>query len=236
MTISEKEASAETIRDKKSGLWYRPDMGELFVINEQNQYKTLEFEDRTVMDVGAHIGCFTDLAIKCGAKHIWAYEPTKESFDLLEKNLSTRMELATIHNSALIGGEDETVDFYLSKKYPTCHTHMPVRGREKVTVDAMNFWDRVDLHQPQILKIDVEGGEYDFMFQQEVPDFVEQIAIELHLGKKGYKDLGIKTAKLFGDWHYHTSFRFSWHITTLILHRNKKGKGIVKERIEELGL
>tara|TARA_R110002020_G_scaffold153432_3_gene332835 strand:+ start:180 stop:890 length:711 start_codon:yes stop_codon:yes gene_type:complete len=236
MTISEKEASAETVLDKDSGLWYRPDLGELFVIKEQTQYKALEFEDKTVMDVGAHIGCFTSLAIKQGAKHVWAYEPTKESFDILSRNLLSRHMWSTLYNTALIGGSEDSVDFYLSKKYPTCHTHMPVRGREKVTVDAMNFWERVDLHKPDVLKIDVEGGEYDFIFQKEIPDFVEQIAIELHLGKKGYRELGIKTAKLFGDWHYHTSFRFSWHITTLILHRNKQGKGTVKERIEELEL
>jgi FkbM family methyltransferase len=236
MTISEKEASAETVLDKDSGLWYRPDLGELFVIKEQTQYKALEFEDKTVMDVGAHIGCFTSLAIKQGAKHVWAYEPTKESFDILSRNLLSRHMWSTLYNTALIGGSEDSVDFYLSKKYPTCHTHMPVRGREKVTVDAMSFWERVDLHKPDVLKIDVEGGEYDFIFQKEIPDFVEQIAIELHLGKKGYRELGIKTAKLFGDWHYHTSFRFSWHITTLILHRNKQGKGIVKERIEELDL
>lgn len=236
MTISEKEASAETVFDKKSGLWYRPELGELFVIGEQTQYKSLDFDNKTVMDVGAHIGCFADLAIKYGAKHVWCYEPTRESFELLEKNLSTRMQWAQLYNSALTGNKEDTVDFYLSKKYPTCHTHMPVRGREKVTVDAMNFWDRVELREPQILKVDVEGGEYDFIFQKEIPDYVEQIAIELHLGKKGYRDLGIKTAKLFSDWHYHASFRFSWHITTLILHRSKEGKGIVKERIEELDL
>jgi len=85
MTISEKEASAETVFDKKSGLWYRPELGELFVIGEQTQYKSLDFDNKTVMDVGAHIGCFADVAIKYGAKHVWCYEPTRESFELLGK-------------------------------------------------------------------------------------------------------------------------------------------------------
>ena len=221
--------------DKKSGLWYRPDLGELFVINEQKQYKGLDFKGKTVMDVGAHIGCFANLALKNNVRYVWAYEPNRESFELLEENTSDNNE-TTRYNCALIGGSEETVDFYLSKRFPSCHTHMPVRGREKTTVLAMNFWERVNFHKPDILKIDVEGGEYDFIFQNEIPDFVEQVAIELHLGKKGYRELGIKAAKLFGDWHYHALFRFSWHITTLVLHRNKEGRGLVKERIEELGL
>ena len=113
---------------------------------------------------------------------------------------------------------------------------MPVKGRQKLTVDAANFWKKVKEHKPQVLKVDVEGGEYDFMFQEDMPDYVEQIAIELHLGKKGYRELGVDVAKLFNDWHYHNKFRFSWHITTLVLHRKKEGLGLVKDKLKELGL
>ena len=251
-----RESEAEVVWDENSELFYRPDLGELFVINEQKQYKGLDFEGKTVMDVGAHIGCFTDLALKNGAEHVWAYEPMEESYALLVMNTFGELALriktdffsdkelrelslndnATTYNCALIGTNEPFVDFYLSKKYPSCHTHIPVKGREQIRVRARNFWERLYFHKPQILKIDVEGGEYDFIFLETIPDYVEQIAIELHLGKKGYKELGIKAAKLFGDWHYHSLFRFSWHITTLVLHRNKEGRGLVKERIEELDL
>ena len=220
--------------DEKSGLHYRPELGELFVIKEQSQYKKLDFKGKTVMDVGAHIGCFTDLALKNEARHVWAYEPTPQSFELLGININC--EEVTQYNRALTGNFEPTVDFYLSKKYPTCHTHMPVRGREKITVQANNFWERLKKHSPDILKVDVEGGEYDFMFQEEIPECVEQIAIELHLGKKGYRELGVKVAHLFDNWHYHTKFRFSWHITTLLLHRTKEGLGVVKDRLKELEL
>lgn len=228
------EQHAEITLDKESGLFYRPDLGELFVIHEQPQYSKLDFKGKTVMDVGGHIGCFTDLALKNGAKHVWAYEPTPESYALMVRNVSNNK--TSLYNSALTGNNESTVDFYLSKSYPTCHTHMPVKGREKLTVDADNFWEKLKEHKPQILKVDVEGGEYDFMFQEKVPAYVEQIAIELHLGKKGYRELGIEVAKLFNDWNYHTKFRFSWHITTLILHREKEGLGLVKDKLQELGL
>jgi len=263
---STKESEAKVVLDEKSKLFYRPDLGELFVIDEQKQYKGLDFKGKTVMDVGAHIGCFTDLALKNGAEYVWAYEPTEESYALLIMNtfnekvptlmptetLALRMKTnffsekelrelslnnkVTTYNCALIGTDEKFVDFYLSKKYPSCHTHIPVKGREQIRVRARNFWERVSLHKPEILKIDVEGGEYDFIFLETIPDYVEQVAIELHLGKKGFRELGIKAAKLFGDWQYHSLFRFSWHITTLVLHRNKKGRGLVKERIEELDL
>ena len=228
------EQEAKINMDEKSGLWYRPELGELFVINEQSQYSKLNFKDKTVMDVGAHIGCFTDLALKNGAKHVYAYEPTPESFALMVMNVNN--DKTSLYNSALTGHDDIETDFYLSKTYPTCHTHIPVKNREVMTVQAENFWQKLNIHKPQVLKVDIEGGEYNFMFQKEIPDYVEQVAIELHLGKKGYRELGLALARKFNDWHYHTKFRFSWHITTLILHRTKPGLGLVKDKMKELKL
>ena len=233
-TTSEREQVAEIVKDETSGLFYRPDLGELFVIKEMTQYAKLDFNDKVVMDVGGHIGCFTDLALKNGAKHVYTYEPTPESFEVMEKNVSN--EKTTLFNTALVGDSRDSVDFYLSKKYPTCHTHMPVKGREKLTVNAENFWTKLKEHKPEVLKVDVEGGEYDFIFQEEMPDYVEQVAIELHLGKIGYKELGIQATRLFNEWNYHTKFRYSWHITTLILHRTAPGLGLVKDKLEELGV
>ena len=224
--------------DKKTGLKYRPDLGELHVIREQSQYQKLDFEGRTVMDVGANIGSFVHLAGTQGAKMIWAYEPMPPTFDLLAANVS-KMANDTCNfecnKVALTGGQKPRVNFYLSKTYPSCHTTVPVRGREQISVDARNFWDTLHQNRPQILKVDIEGGEYDFMFEEKLPPYVEQLAIELHMKNKAQQELAKKLTLQFEEWHSHRKFRFNWHVTTLVLHRHKESElGRVREWISSL--
>jgi len=229
--------------DKKTGLYYRPDMGELFVIREQTQYKTLDFKGRTVMDVGANIGSFVHLAKENGAKAIWAYEPMPSTYRMLRVNCAKYLDVSE-KNQALIGGTKRKVDFYLSKRFPAAHTIIPVRGRKHVSVKASNFWDALLEVKPDIVKIDVEGGEYSFMFENSgpafsldaMPDFVEQVAIELHMRNEKQIKLAKEVAHLFDEWWCHRKFRFNWHITTLVLHRTKESElGTVENYLALLG-
>ncbi|MAG59256.1 hypothetical protein CMO96_00480 [Candidatus Woesebacteria bacterium] len=219
--------------DSKTRLFYRPECGELFVIKEQPQYKALDFTNKSVMDVGANIGSFIYLAKKGGAKIIWAYEPTPSTYRILRMNVEALEDLncrIMTKDLALVGGTKQEVQFYLSKKYPSCHTTVPVRGRDRITVEADNFWDAVHDNRPDIIKIDVEGGEYDFMFEDTMPPCVEQIAIELHMKNKKQIELAKQVVHLFGDWHCHRKFKFNWHVTTMVAHRDKPSDfGLVKD-------
>ena len=169
---------------------------------------------------------------------IWAYEPMPPTFDLLAANVS-KMANDTCNfecnKVALTGGQKPRVNFYLSKTYPSCHTTVPVRGREQISVDARNFWDTLHQNRPQILKVDIEGGEYDFMFEEKLPPYVEQLAIELHMKNKAQQELAKKLTLQFEEWHSHRKFRFNWHVTTLVLHRHKESElGRVREWISSL--
>lgn len=230
------------LKDHKTNMWYRPEKGELHVLREQSQYKNLDFKDKKVMDVGANIGAFCHLALTNGAAEIEAYEPTPETFDLLTHNMdhlfnSPEEKLdpktkCTIENVALVNEpKEETIDFYLSKKFPSCHTTVPVRGREVIQVRCLDFWKQLDDFKPDILKIDIEGGEYNLFLENKraIPDYIEQIAIELHMSKKGQKDQACQIATLLENWHVHRKFRFNWHVTTLVLHRTKNNLGTVKQ-------
>jgi FkbM family methyltransferase len=222
-------------QDPKTGLWYRPSCGELFVIKEQTQYKNLDFKGKTVMDVGANIGSFVHLAKSNGAKAIFAYEPTPSTYLVLQINNYETRPCATTWNVALIGGDEIEVDLFLSKKYPSCHTTVPVRGRERTTVIAKNFWDVLNEIRPEVLKIDIEGAEYDFIFKERMPSFVEQIAMELHMKNKKQIELSKQVVKLFSDWHCQKPFKFNWHITTIVAHRNKPSElGSMGDQLREL--
>ena len=66
----------------------------------------------TVLDVGAHIGVFSRYALSEGVKHVIAYEPEPDNYNLLSKNLkqsNTSCSGLTIelHSRAVISSNDE---------------------------------------------------------------------------------------------------------------------------------
>tara|TARA_R110002012_G_scaffold63798_2_gene167786 strand:+ start:681 stop:1364 length:684 start_codon:yes stop_codon:yes gene_type:complete len=214
-------------KDNKTGLYYRPEKKELFIIREQPQYKTLTFKDKRFMDVGANIGAVSYMALKGGASAIIGYEPMPDTFEVLKMNMENK---ATILNKALVGDNKQFISFYLHKKYPSCHTTVPVKGRDKIDVGCLNFWNELNNFKPQVIKMDIEGAEYDFMLQNNFPDYVEQFAIELHMKNEKQKQMAIQIVKKFDNWYVHRKFKFNWHVTTMVIKKNEPSEfGLVKD-------
>lgn len=216
-------------QDLKSGLWYRPILKEDYIIKEQNQY-ALDFKNRIFMDVGANIGSTSRMAISKGAISAHCFECHPDTFEVLEKNKVTEMVL---YNVALMNDGIDKIDFYVSNKYSGDSSVIPSKNRQIISVPVLPFWKELERIKPSVLKIDIEGAEYSFM-DKELPEYVEEFAIELHLRKNEDKEKAVKIAELFENWHYHRAFRFNWYITTLVLSRNRPGKGLVKNRLIEL--
>lgn len=221
-----------TTYNDTAGLWYRPDAGEQYILNEQSFYSPMDVKGREVMDVGANIGSFAVKALKAEAKWVYCYEPFPETFDVLRRN---RKESMSLFNAALVGDDRKTVDLYLSKRFPAAHSTVPRRGREKITVPAINFRAELDTIKPTALKIDCEGTEYEFGLEN-LPDYVEEVGMELHLFNKDMAKQAIKLAHAFQDWNYHRRFRFNWNTTMLIVSRSRPGKGVVRDLLKEHGV
>jgi FkbM family methyltransferase len=220
------------IQDATTGVWYRPEAGELHILDEQSYYSPMDVKGREVMDIGANIGSFARKALGAGAKWVYCYEPFPETFDVLKRNQQERMSL---HHCAVVGDNRTEVDLYLSKRFPAAHSTVPRRGREKVTVPAVNFRKELDALKPTALKIDCEGTEYEFGLEN-LPDYVEEVGMELHLFNKPMAKQAIALAHAFQDWNYHRRFRFNWNTTMLIVSRSRPGKGVVRDLLKEHGV
>lgn len=217
-------------RHVTSGLWIREDpfFGDEGVIKEQlPQYGRLHFQHEIVMDVGSDFGAFANFALSRGASKVVCYEPFEESFSLLTKNHGEDPRVVR-HNFA-VTQEVGFVDFYLSNHYPSCHTTLPVRGRERISVPTLSFREELALFEPTLLKVDIEGGEYAILTEP-LPSSIQQAAIEFHLRGHGAKEKILKVIEdVFLDWYLVNSIRFTWNVTTPIFSKGPPNGQAIKD-------
>lgn len=162
---------------------------DMYIIRElESCYGALKFDGRNVLDIGGHIGLFANYALLRGAKKVFSYEPEPNNFSYLVKNSRNKSIYPT--GAAVTGCNEKTLDFYVNKyKNKGLHSLYVTRGRDKIVVNAVNFYDILAKNNPSVLKIDIEGGEYYlFNYNKTIPKYITQIAIELHLTKKHWRE------------------------------------------------
>lgn len=177
---------------KKTGLTYRPNTSDVGMINDcVNNYTGLDLQPGDVVfDLGANIGGFVNECVRHGVQNVYAWEPDPFNYALLEHNAKSAQYLhksvtrvQTIER-AVVNDPDENDVTFVIKDNPngacsgTVNENAPKQWLRQ-TVKTSYFWDWIDNIEPNILKIDIEGGEYDLM-DRPFPEFVEQVAFELH--------------------------------------------------------
>jgi len=172
---------------EKSGLYYRQETDDISIIGEQRLYRKLFEEagaDDVVLDIGAHIGIVTCMLAPM-VKQVVSVEPDTDNIRVLEKNVTeNHFENVKIYKGAAsIEGGQRT--FYLNKGKGKCmHSLVPFRGRVPVTVDSWSVKELCDTWKPTLVKVDIEGGEYELApVITELPDYVRAVILEIHLNR-----------------------------------------------------
>ena len=154
------------VKDVKAKV--REDTSDEFVVNEVirgNEYRKLKLQPSdVVLDFGLNIGMFTIQTFKRGVKEVHSFEPDLENFNLATdncklNNLDTSIQL---NNAAVVGNHDATRNFSINtKKNKGAHSLVAKRGRDTITVNAENINDIMKRVNPTVIKMDIEGGEYE---------------------------------------------------------------------------
>lgn len=146
--------------------------GDILNIFKKNEYSFLPVKDKEVVDIGANIGDSAIYFANNGAKHVIAVEPDRVCYDYAVENIATNgyskkieLILAACGSKDMFASENDLQFFTLNaliKKYCSC---------------------------PEILKIDCEGCEYDFLLNASFTDLSKfsHIQIEYHFGYKNLK-------------------------------------------------
>jgi FkbM family methyltransferase len=139
-----------------------------------------------ILDLGAHIGLFAEMALEhCPGAKVACVEASPVNYAWLRDH---GPDVKKIFGA--ISGSDEPVELWQKSgwKQSVNSRHFPTWGGrrgetgppERVTVPGVNFRKLLYELDPQLIKCDIEGGEY-FLDWTDLPPAVQCISIELHL-------------------------------------------------------
>jgi len=176
--------------DKKSGLLYRPHTTDKGMINEcYNHYKNIELRPNdVVLDLGANVGGFIKMSSDAGVRGIVGIEADQFNFEILHENFKDIKNIKLAHR-CVVGNPDspDEITFLIKDnnnsacagKIAETENDLKSNKFHHQTVKTIQFKNLLKKFKPTILKIDIEGAEYD-IFREKIPDYVRIIAIELH--------------------------------------------------------
>jgi FkbM family methyltransferase len=149
----------------------------------EDMYGKIE-KDWYVVDIGAQRGIYTIRAATF-AKEVHAYEPFKESFNALNRNLDLN-KITNVHaNMMAVAGKRGTMDLILSKSSLTHSLYKgigePTGEVQKVMVVTLDDVAR-EINKIDMIKFDAEGCEYEAFYNAKpwTIDKIQRFMIELH--------------------------------------------------------
>ena len=179
----------ELIFDSSTGMFHRPDTLDSYVIKEVGRcYDPLITRpEDVVLDLGGNIGAYARLISPHVAKVI-TIEPDPTNFDILMRNIQHSENIEALQ-LAVVGDDREEVTLFLNTNKNMGSHSLIVSGgdREGITVPARNFEDILWEYSPTVIKMDIEGSEYDLLNSCNL-DGVRALAVEFHLTRRDYKD------------------------------------------------
>lgn len=135
-------------------------------------------EPKIIVDLGAHIGITsTYLSLKYPNAKIVAVEASAENFELLKNNTQSFNNIECIH--AAVYFEDGFVNF--SNNELSYNQKISETGISTKAISIQSIKEAYDLHEIDLMKIDIEGGEIDLLCKNNSwLSSVKNIIIEIH--------------------------------------------------------
>jgi FkbM family methyltransferase len=137
-------------------------------------------EGDTVVEVGGGCGFLSAFIAKLNrAARIISVEADPQLIPVMEHTHSLNDVSVEIFNEVLSDTSGWT-DFYVCDKFWVSSCQPPEHNQyQRVTVPTASFQARIAEWQPNLLIVDIEGGERE-LFQQPLAPCVDRIILELH--------------------------------------------------------
>lgn len=184
---------------------FRSRAGDRLVLHERGDLTTLWhlwFADeyaiprgaRTIVDLGANIGCFAVLAARTvPSSRIFCVEPFPQTFDRLRANVAANGLVDRVRTACCaVGANPGTARFDARTSVPGHQRHFADIGGKNIadTVEVEvrtlgGVLEEAGFNEVDLLKVDIEGAEYE-LFDATPPEAVRRcrtIALEWHANR-----------------------------------------------------
>lgn len=175
--------------------------------------ESLRIDNVVAIDAGANIGNWSAELLKClPTAKVFAFEPSQTAFDELQARFSNNKRVTSI--KIALGKENTASFLYADKggsglgsltKRRVQHFNIDFTHQEPVTIKTLDSWikENSENNLPNILKMDVEGHEYDLLLG--ATDTLKNIKIiQFEFGGSN-----IDTRTFFQDfWYFFTNLEF----------------------------
>ena len=162
--------------------WFK-DIVEKEVFEQKVYEKFFPVEDGDIVfDVGASVGPFSYTLEEKNPEKIYCFEPHKELFQTLTKNITSQN--ARFINKAIgsVDGTQKLTGLFNEQFIETCEGE---NIQEVETITFKSFIEQNNIERIDFLKTDCEGGEYDIFNDENsswIKKNVKKIVGEWHLG------------------------------------------------------
>lgn len=169
---------------RRPGVTSDEDWGQMTVLTE---YRDLPIKGRVVMDVGGNIGAMAVRSALEGALRVYTYEPEPSNYDVLAKHIAPFSNVTGINAAVTLQPTGTPINLWLTNERTmgSCST-TEFRGRTPVQVRSVNFIEELDRIQPESIKMDCEGAEWELLVAT-LPECVKDVIAELHFTKKFWR-------------------------------------------------
>lgn len=165
------------------------DIATVFLMFVRRDYGAIA-KGSKIVDIGGNIGTFAVYAARSGAGRVYSYEPGREAYNLLQKNIQMNgmLDCVVAERMAVADCDGGTVAFPIASSPDNrmVSAETPPVGYDLVpttTLDAILARHKLDF--VDCVKIDCEGAEYQIVLN--TPDAVwsriKEIKMEYHSGR-----------------------------------------------------
>ena len=135
-------------------------------------------KDNVILDIGAQYGDYAMIWEKKYNCRVFSFEIAPENFAYLQENILINRSSVRGYNIAIGNGEEINFDF----KESMSHKSNGGGGGETFKTISLDDWIHDNNVMPDILKIDVEGAEYEVLqgAKQTITSLRPKIILETH--------------------------------------------------------
>jgi len=161
---------------------------EIFVTKIYDKFFEVK-EGDVVVDIGGNLGLFSYYSLCKGAKQVYCFEPSPQSYNCIIENFNIDN---LVVEKAAVGSKDGEVTFNINPE-SSINSSMFVsdKNSQTITCKSINFNNYIEnnnIDKINYLKIDCEGAEYEIiesLNEHYLTNNINKICLEYHLNKNG---------------------------------------------------